>query len=199
MHKPIAAGIAVIGWGVLIVGLTACGSGSATQVATQAPSTSTSQAATQVPRTPTSQVATQAPATSASAGGSPLENLDPCTVLTQNDATAFFGVPSVPGMPSPGSTTAFCVYATADQTGHISLNLRYDPKGALSSQDFAPLKTVNQDVPGLADGAFFDSTSGALTVAKGSLIVRVSGTLQAAKIPLDKLKALVQIALGRLP
>jgi hypothetical protein len=61
------------------------------------------------------------------------------------------------------------------------------------------LKSVNQDVPGLGDGAFFDSTSGALTVAKGSLIVRVSGTLQAAKIPLDKLKALVQIALGRLP
>jgi len=175
MHQPTASGIAVIGWGLLIAGLAACGGGSATQVATPAPPTPSS------------------------VGAPPQAILAPCTVVTQDDANAFFGAPSIQGMPSSGSNSAFCVYSTADNKGHLSLNLIYDAKGARNAEDFVQLKSVNQDVPGLGDGAYFDSAIGALTVAKGPWIVRLSGFVQGANATLEKLKPLAQTALGRMP
>jgi hypothetical protein len=120
--------------------------------------------------------------------------------VTQDDATAFFGAPSIAGMPSSGSTTImFCIYATADNSGHLSLNLRYADKGARNDDDFVQLKSVNQDVPGLGDGAHFDAAIGALTIAKGQWVVKLSGNVGGALATLDKLKPVAQTALGRLP
>ncbi len=177
MYKPTSARFTIVVWGLLIAGLLACGGGSATQAITEAPATQAS-------------------------GQASMPSIDPCAILTQDDASAFFGAPSVAGRPSdisPGDTTAFCIYATADNTGSLSLNLRYAANGALNDDEFVTLKSVNQDVPGLGEGAYFDPQVHLLTVAKGPWIVRVSGTIQAAIAPLEKLMALAQAALGRLP
>lgn len=191
VHKPIASGIAIIGWGLLIAGLAACGGNSPTQAPTQVPA---------VPATPTPETLTQASATPASgSAGSPMDTLAPCSIVTQDDASAFFGAPSVAGMPGPGDTRAFCVYATADNVQHLSFNLSYHPEGAAKSDDFAPLKSANQDVPGVGEAAFYDPTLGALTVAKGVWVMRLSGNLTAGLAPVEKLKPLAQTALSRLP
>jgi hypothetical protein len=121
-------------------------------------------------------------------------------VLTQSEATAFFGAPSNAGMPSSGGSTAsFCVYATADNAEHLSVNLNYESGGALKSDDFTQLQSVNQNVPGLGEAAYFDANIGALSIAKGSWIVRLSGFVQGKTAPLDKLTPLAQTVLGRLP
>jgi hypothetical protein len=225
MHKLTSVGIAVIGWGLMIVGLAACGSASTTQVPTQPPAPQTSVSAspqassastTQVPTQPpapqtsvsaspqassvsTTQVPTQPPPSQAAFPASPPVNIDPCMVLTQNDATALFGAPSNAGLPSSGGLPAFCIYATTDNTSSLSVNLSYEASGARNAEEFVALKSLNQDVPGLGDAAFFDSTLGFLTVAKGPWNMRLSGTIKGVKAPLDKLKSLAQTALGRLP
>jgi hypothetical protein len=158
-----------------MVGLAACGGGTATQVPTQ------------VPASPTS------------AGATAQVSVDPCKVVTQNDATALFGAPSNAGLPSSGGLPAFCIYATADNTASLSLNLSYEANGAVKGEEFVTLKSANQDVPGLGDGAYYDSTIGSLTVAKGPWNVRLSGMVKGVKVPLDKFKSLAQTALGRLP
>jgi len=142
---------------------------------------------------------TAAQTEAAPSGGSPLDTLDPCSVVTQDDATALFGAPSIAGLPSKGDTTAFCVYATADNTNHFSLNLTYVATGALKDEDYKALASLSQNVPGLGEGAFFDPSIGALTVAKGPWIMRVSGFVQGALTTLDKLTPVAQTALGRLP
>ncbi len=174
MHKPKSLLIAAVGWGLVIAGLLACG-GSATPVATEAPATQAS-------------------------GGSPLDSLDPCTLLTQDDATAFFGAPAAAGKPSHGSTTAICLYQTADSQGLLSLLLEYNGQGALQADDYVQQKgSTAQEVPGLGDGAYFDPQVHLLTVAKGPWMVRVNGYVQAANAPLEKLTPLAQTVLGRLP
>jgi hypothetical protein len=120
-------------------------------------------------------------------------------VVTQDDAKAFFGAPSAPGLPSKGAPVAFCIYATPDNVQHLSLNLRYVSNGALNYDDYVQLKTVNQNVSGLGDGAFFDSTIHILTIAKGPWLVKLSGNVQGATAPLDKLSAVAKTVLGRLP
>src|SRR5262249_37771031 len=138
--------------------------------------------------------------TQASAEGeSPLDTLDPCTVATQDDATAFFGVPSVAGMPSKGSPVAFCIYASADNTAHLSLNLRYYAQGGVNYEDYVQLKPLSQNVAGLGDGAFYSPLTHILTIAKGPWVVKLSGNIPGVDSTLEKLKALAPKVLGRLP
>lgn len=138
--------------------------------------------------------------TEASAGGpSPLDTLDPCSVVTQADATTLFGAPAEPGTPSTGPDSAFCVYATADQANHFSLNLSYIATGAIKDENYKALASLSQAVPGLGDGAFFQPSIGALTVAKGPWMMRVSGFARGALTTLDELTPVAQTALGRLP
>src|SRR5260221_8558590 len=217
MQKLISAGIAIGGWGLMIVGLGACGSASTTQVPTQPPAPQASIAAssqassasatpvpTQVPATqiscasatqanslPATQAATQPPTTQASFAASP-PAIDPCMVVTQNDATALFGAPSGAGLPGSAGLPTFCIYATADNTSQMSFNVSYEAKGAVNAEEFVALKSVNQDVPGLGDGAYYDPAVGILAVAKGPWNVRLSGVVKGAKAPLDKLKSLAQ-------
>ena len=79
------------------------------------------------------------------------------------------------------------------------LDLSYEANGAVKAEEFVTFKSINQDVPGLGDGAYYDSTTGSLTVAKGPWNVGLSGIVKGAKVPLDKFKSLAQTALGRLP
>lgn len=167
----------------LILAALACGS----QPGAQAPS----------PQAPTS-------APSGGGAGSPIDSLDPCALLTQDDASAFFGAPSVAGHSDHGSNTAFCLYQTADNASTLSLNLEYDPGGALKADDFLVTKSGvssgdSQAVPGLGDEAYLDLKVHFLVVAKGPWMVRVSGSAKGTLAGLDALKPLAQKALSRLP
>lgn len=149
------------------------------------------------------QAVTQAPATEASGGGS-MPKVDPCAILTKDDATTFFGEPSTDGRASVGDTTAFCLYQTADNVGTMSLNLSYEAGGALNSQEFAMTKSGettgdSQAVAGLGEGAYYDTKVKFLLVAKGPWLVRVSGSVHGTVAGVDTLTPLAQKALGRLP
>src|SRR5262245_39266756 len=72
MNKLIASGIVVIGWGLLIVGLVGCSTGSATQIPSQAPAAQASVSASpQAGNGSVAQAPSQAVATQASVGTSP--------------------------------------------------------------------------------------------------------------------------------
>jgi hypothetical protein len=166
--------------GLLIAGLLACTIGG--QAASGGGAATTAEA-------PTSQAS----------GGSPLDNLDPCTVLTQDDATAIFGVPADPGKPTHATGTALCLYANADKTMGLSLQLTYDEKGGLNASDYVDSKDPSsQDVPGLGDGAYFNALHH-LVVAKGQWFIVVNGLIEGNPVPLEKLTPLAQTVLGRLP
>ncbi len=176
--------IVLVGCGVLLAAALACGAGGGTS------SGGGGGAVTSPP-------ATQA--SDSSSASDPLETMDPCSIVTQDDATAFFGAPSVAGMPGSKGSPTFCIYATADQTGHLSFNVRYIAGGAVGSEDFTSEKAGYPDVPGLGDGAFWAEGISQLDVARGPWAFSVSGTINAKPPTLDQLKVVAQTALSRLP
>jgi hypothetical protein len=119
--------------------------------------------------------------------------------VTIDDASAFFGVASSPGMASPGAPVASCIYATADNVQHLSFSLRYAAEGGVNYSDYTQLKPLNQDVPGLGDGAFFDAAIGQMTIAKGNWIVKLSGNVNGGLATIEILTPIAQAALSRLP
>jgi len=178
MRKSTLLRYVIIGMGVLLAGLMACDTGG--------------QAASD------GGAATEAPASQAS-GGSPLDNFDPCTLVTQDEASALFGSPSALGKPSIGTGTALCFYASEDKTQGLSVQVAYDAKGGLNADDYVNSKdSAAQDVPGLGDGAYFNSLHH-LVVAKGLWFIVVNGLAAGNPVPLEKLTPLAQTALGRLP
>jgi hypothetical protein len=141
-----------------------------------------------------------APATEASAFDATPPDIAPCGIITQDDASALFGAPSDAGTAASGGLPTFCLYATADQTGHLSVNIGYYPEGAVNNyDDYGRYKELDQDVPGLGDGAFYIVEGHLLYAAKGPWLVHMSGSVQAQPAELDKLTPLMQTALGRLP
>ena len=145
------------------------------------------------------EVMTEAP--QATQAASPLDSLDPCTVLTQDDAAGFFGSAAGAGKPDHGSTDATCQYLNDQVKGQLYLLLEYDPAGALQTADYVQQKTANaQDMPGLGDGAYFDPANHMLQVAKGPWMVRLNGyMLPDGNVGPDKLTPLAKAVLGRLP
>lgn len=174
----------VLGGGVLLAALLACSAGQSSSGGGSAP--------------------TSPPSSGGGSGGSsasdPLEAMDPCAIVDQNDAAAFFGEASAAGMPSKGDP-AFCVYATPDNVQHLSFNIRWVATGAAASDDFVAGKGANtQDVSGLGDAAYENTVMGMLSVVRGSWSFRVSGNVKDGAVPpLDKLTAVAKTALGRLP
>ena len=146
--------------------------------------------------------ATEAPATQATGGQgsntSPMPAVQPCTIVTQDEATAFFGVPSGAGDGSTGSLTAECDYRSTDNTDGLSLILQYVPDGALKSSAFTYMTQGGQAVPNLGEGAFWE-TAGNLDVAKGNWILTLNGAMGGKNVGADKLTPLAQTAVGRLP
>jgi hypothetical protein len=129
-----------------------------------------------------------------------MPTVDPCAIVTEDEATAFLGVASGAGDPSVGSLTAECDYRSTDGTDGLSLILQYVQDGtAVNSSQFSYMKQGNQDVPGLGDGACFVVGSGQLNVAKGSWILTLNGSINGQSVSLDTLTPLAQTALGRLP
>ena len=170
----------VIGWGVLLAGVIACGAGeqpSGSETAAQAP-------------------ATEEPNNQTSDGSMP--TIEPCIIVTQDEATAFFGVASGAGDGSTGSLTAECDYRSTDNTSGLSLILQYEPDGALNSNAFTYMTQGGQAVSGLGDGAFWES-AGNLDVAKGNWILTLNGAIGGTNVGVDKLTPLAQTAVGRLP
>src|SRR5262245_59754801 len=78
--------------------------------------------------------ASEAPAGAATT--SPLETIDPCAVLTQDDAAAFFGAEAAAGEHRPASTSNSCRYESADSRQNLFLLLEYDPAGAVNTTDY---------------------------------------------------------------
>src|SRR5262245_14275671 len=95
MRRTILAATIIIG--ALLAGLIACG-----PVSSGGGDTATEAAATQEQSNP--------------ASGSTMPTVDPCAVLTEDQATAYFGEASGAGDPSVGSLTAECDYRNSDQT-----------------------------------------------------------------------------------
>lgn len=142
--------------------------------------------------------ATEPPAGAATT--SPLDIIEPCAVLTQEDAAAFFGTEAQAGEAGSGSTNASCRYMSSDGRMNLYLLLEYDPAGALNTADYVQQKTADaQDVAGLGDGAYFDPANHMLQIAKGSWMVRLNGWLGDSNAGLDKLQPLAPNVLGRLP
>lgn len=179
MRRTMPLFAAMVGVGALLAGLIACGPASSGggSPATEA-------------------VATEEQNTQAS--GSVMPTIDPCAIVTQDEATAFFGTASDAGDPSVGSLTAECDYRTT--TDGLSLILAYVQDGpAVNSDQFKYMKQGNQDVPGLGDGACWLVNSGQLDVAKGSWILTLNGAIKGQPATLDTLTAMAQTAIGRLP
>jgi len=132
------------------------------------------------------------------AASDPLSGMDPCAILTQDDATAFFGAPSPAGTASKGNP-AFCVYQTADGSKQLSLHIVYLPAAAATSDAFVAASKGVQAVPGLGDAAYFNAVMNEIGVAKGPWSFTVDGILQDGKAPLDALMTPAKAALGRLP
>lgn len=169
----------VIGAGLLAAAALACSAGS--QGSTGGGDTAT----------------TEAP--SGAAGSSPIDNLNACTILTQDDATGIFGAPADPGKDTYGTSIAMCQYNNADKTMGLAIQLIYDSGGALNLSDYKNAKDGSaQDVAGLGDGAYFNSLHH-LVVAKGPWMVTVNGLVAGDPIPLEKLTPLAKTVLGRLP
>jgi hypothetical protein len=181
MRKTKSVYVLGIGIGALLAGAIACSAGGQTP--------SGGGAATEEPTTP-------AQNNQASSGTMP--TIDPCSILTQDDAAAFFGVASGAGDPSVGSTTAECDYRSTDNADGLSLILQYAPGGALNSDAFTYMTKDGQSVPGLGDGAFWVA-AGQLDVAKGDWIVTLNGAIGGTNAGVDKLTPIAQTAVGRLP
>lgn len=142
--------------------------------------------------------ATVEPATQAAAGD-PLSGMDPCSLLTQDDATAFFGAPSPDGQSSGKGNPSFCVYQTADNAKQLGLHIVYLPGGAATSDAFVAASKGVQNAPGLGDAAYFNPVMSEIGVAKGSWSFTVNGILQDGKAPLEALTTPAKAVLGRLP
>ena len=183
MHRAKSWNLVVVGCGALIAAALGCG--------TSAPSASSGGAATEAP------AATEASNSQASGGGT-MPTVDPCSIVTQDEAAAFFGVPSGAGDGSTGSLTAECDYKSTDNKDGLSLILQYEPDGALKSAAFTYMTKDGQAVAGLGDGAFWEST-GNLDVAKGNWILTLGGAKGGTNVGADVLTPLAQTAVGRLP
>ena len=181
MRKANRSTMIVMGCGVLLAGLLACGGGG-----------------TSAPPSGGGAAATEAPATQAAADTSVFDSLDPCTVLTQDDANGIFGTTAVSQPHGRGSNTLICSYSTSDNVDSLGLNLVYLPNGAAGSDEFAVAKS-GQAVPGLGDGAFWLATVSQLDIAKGPWLVTLSGSVGGTNLTLDQLTPLAQTVLGRLP
>lgn len=169
--------IVLVGCGALLAGAIACSAGGSTAGGGQATSA--------------------APATQA-AGADPLESMDPCAILTQDDATAFFGAAAPAGQSSQGNP-GFCVYQTADNAKQLGLHIVYLTGSAAGSDAFVAAKKGVQDVPGLGDAAYFNPVMSEIGIAKGSWSLTINGILQDGKASLEALTPAAQAALGRLP
>lgn len=180
--------IVIVGCGVLIAGALACSAGG------QGGSGAGDGGVTQPP-------AEQA--TSDTSGGEsaadPLETIDPCSVVTQDDATSFFGAPSAAGMPGSKGSPTFCLYATDDQTEHLSVNMRYVATGAMAYDDYKMFQVGSQPVSGVGEGAFYIQNGGILYAARGPWLVHVSGNLKDGLATAEQLVPVAQSALSRLP
>ena len=173
-----------MGCGMLLAGLLACGSAGGGQ----APAGGGA--------------ATAEPATEASAAD-PLDSLDPCSIVPKEDVSAFFGAPSDAGTPGSKGSPTFCLYATADQSARLSVNMRYVASGALTSDDYTQFSAGSPTVPGLGDGAFYIPGQGVqgdiLYVAKGPWLIHISGGNATSTYTADQLKPIAQSALSHLP
>lgn len=176
MRKPTSA-VVVIGIGALLAGVIACGPASSGGAATEAPATE---------------------ASNDQASVSSMPAIEPCTIVTQDEAAAFFGVPSGAGDPSVGSTVAECDYRSTDDKDGLSLILQYAPDGALKSDAFTYMTKDGQAVPDLGEGAFWIS-AGNLDVAQGNWILTLNGAMGGKNVGADALTPLAKMAVGRLP
>lgn len=155
--------------------------------------------------------ATEPPAeavTSESSGGAaavdPLETVDPCSFVPVEDVTALFGATSGAGTPGSKGSPTFCLYAAADQTAHLSVNMGYYASGALTSDDYKMFSPGSPPVPGLGDGAFYipgnqGIQGDILYVAKGPWLFHMSGGTTAGQFTADQLKPIAESALAHLP
>jgi hypothetical protein len=145
----------------------------AAQVATQAPgSPATAAAATKVASSATSAPPTQS-------GGQPAaRRIDPCSLVTQQEAEAGAGKPLGPGQSrSRGDLsrggTAICQYNTADGKSWVEVDV-LQGTSARSSYDLEQEsvgKGATREVPGLGDRAFITDSQGIMFVLKGDLLL----------------------------
>jgi hypothetical protein len=191
MYRPNSFYLASVVWGIMIGAVLACSAGS------QGGSTGGGDGGV---TEPPAEAVTSEPSGGA-AEVDPLESIDPCTVVTQEDATAFFGAPSDAGMAGSKGNPTFCLYATADQTGHLSVNMRYVASGALGYEDYTAFSVGSTPVAGLGDGAFYMQNGATLLLyaARGPWLVHVSGNPAGQEPNVDALKPVAETALSRLP
>lgn len=184
MRRFTTSTIVLVGCGALLAGVLACGPASSGSGGDNAPGGS---------------AATAEPATQQSSSASTMPTVEPCSIVTQDEATAFFGVPSGAGDGSSGSLTAECDYRSTDGKDGLSLILAWvQDGGALNSNQFKYMTQGGQAVPNLGDGAFWIA-AGNLDVAKGSWILTLNGAMGGQNVGADKLTPLAQTAVGRLP
>ncbi len=144
--------------------------------------------------------ATALPATSGSGGG----GFDPCAILTQADAEAFFGAPAKPGEKSETNGKSFtCTYATADASNQQTLTLLIRRSTNASDANLVwnsalGASTGAQAVSGLGEEAFFNPGLNQLNIKKGNNWIVLGGEaagkdFATALIPVGK------AVVGRLP
>jgi len=179
MRRTMSVYVIAIGAGTLLAGALACG-----------PASSGGGGA------PTEAPATQEQNNHAS--DSTMPTIEPCSILTQDDAAAFFGVQTGAGDGSVGATTAQCDYRNPNDGDGLVLILVYAPDGALKSDAFTYMTKGAQAVPGLGEGAFYIE-GGNLDVAKGNWIMTLTGAMGGKNVGLDKLTPVATAAVARLP
>jgi hypothetical protein len=171
-----------VAWGVgmLIAAALACGPSTGSSTATPASSGTSSGGAT--------------------SGGGGINDIDPCHLLDQVNATTLFGHQANPSINRVGSNSASCLYTSATNGDLLTLNVLYEDGAAKDSSDYTSVRTSDtQPVPGLGDDAYFNKAFHLLTVAKGHWMFGVNAALGGTNQGLDQLTPLAQVVLIRLP
>jgi hypothetical protein len=127
--------------------------------------------------------------------------LDPCTLLTQQEAEALFGTTSQPGVPSEVTTgmvtTYSCSYLSTDNLNALFVGAAWIEGGAANSIGFTSVTEGGQVVT--VNGAEAVFTSDLMYIAKGNWLGRINGMLGGSIATAEQLTPLVQTVADRLP
>jgi hypothetical protein len=139
--------------------------------------------------------------TGGAAGGATDGAIDACTLVTQQEVEAHFGVPAQPGVPTQVTTgtvtTCSCRYLSADNLNSLFVGAAWIEGGAANSIGWTAL--AGDSRPVTINGAQAMFGGDVLMVAKGNWMATLNGLLGGSIATAEQLTSLAQIVTDRLP
>jgi hypothetical protein len=142
-----------------------------------------------------------------SAGDLDLDDIDPCTLVSDEELRAFFGEPPGEKTPNGAGFIKGCAHDDASGSSYVHVSVQVAPLGAKQQYDFDKSSTTKPiDLTGVGDEAFGrydDDEAGVEARHRGALVHLVllrydDKTLDDPAAVLDKLTVLTKQAIARL-